>query len=46
MEAEMYDNVEVDVVEESGHYIAEENLSSFCQKTLAFVTKGSQSRPS
>lgn len=41
MAAEMYDNVEVDVVEESGHYIAEENPSSFCQKILAFVTKAS-----
>jgi pimeloyl-ACP methyl ester carboxylesterase len=41
MANEIYDNVEVGEVEESGHYIAEENPSSFCQKILAFVTKAS-----
>jgi len=39
MGIEMYENLEVDVVEESGHYIAEENPVAFVRKVLAFVEK-------
>lgn len=37
----MYENVEVAVVKDSGHYIAEENPQDFVQKVLAFVGKHS-----
>ncbi|KAI9822701.1 MAG: hypothetical protein M1827_000420 [Pycnora praestabilis] len=36
---EMYENVEVAIVEESGHYIAEENPDGFVREVLAFVGK-------
>jgi hypothetical protein len=35
----MYENVEVAVVEESGHYLAEENPEDFVRKVLAFVER-------
>lgn len=41
MVREMYENVEVAVVEESGHYLAEENPEDFARKVLAFVEKHS-----
>jgi len=37
MVTEMYEYVEVAVVEESGHYLAEENPVDFVRKVLAFV---------
>jgi len=39
MLCEVYENVEVAVVKEAGHYIAEENPDDFLRKVLAFVEK-------
>jgi pimeloyl-ACP methyl ester carboxylesterase len=39
MVREMYENVEVAEVDESGHYLAEENPEDFVKKVLAFVRK-------
>lgn len=39
MVREMYEDVEVAVVENSGHYLAEENPDNFVKKVLAFVAK-------
>jgi len=41
MVKEVYENVEVAVVEESGHYLAEENPEDFIRKVLDFVEKHS-----
>jgi pimeloyl-ACP methyl ester carboxylesterase len=37
MVSEMYEDVEVAQVQESGHYLAEENPEDFVRKVLAFV---------
>ncbi|KAK8219640.1 hypothetical protein M8818_000614 [Zalaria obscura] len=39
MVREMYQDVEVALVEESGHYLAEENPTDFVEKVLGFVAK-------
>ena len=39
MVKEVYEAVEVATVEDSGHYLAEENPEDFMQKVLAFVDK-------
>lgn len=37
MAKEMYENVKVGTVKDSGHYLAEENPESFVEEVLAFV---------
>jgi pimeloyl-ACP methyl ester carboxylesterase len=39
MVREMYENVEVAEVAQSGHYVAEENPEDFVKKVLAFIEK-------
>ncbi|CAD6575782.1 MAG: hypothetical protein ASARMPRED_007465 [Alectoria sarmentosa] len=39
MASEMYSNVEMDIVEGSGHWLAEENPVDFVRKVLGFVEK-------
>jgi len=39
MMREMYESVEMAVIEASGHYLAEENLEDFVRKVLACVEK-------
>ena len=39
MASEMYSNVEKEIVEGSGHWLAEENPTDFVKKVLGFVEK-------
>ena len=46
MAREMFEGVQVGVVESSGHYLAEENPEGFVREVLKFIEAGTRDKPS